>query len=89
MSRRTLTRLARRALAIAALATIAASGTPTAVIDWVAAHDKVDVPYVRDCKGILRHPDECPSPTSGSQSLGRRSGINLIPYGDGDDSSTH
>ncbi|MEW6476223.1 MAG: hypothetical protein AB1679_28525 [Actinomycetota bacterium] len=60
MSRRNLTRLGRRALAIAALAAVAASGTPTAVIDWVAAHDKVDVPYVRDCRGILRHPEECP-----------------------------
>jgi hypothetical protein len=60
MSRRKLTRLGRRALAIAALAAVAASGTPTAVIDWVAAHDMVDVPYVRDCRGILRHPEECP-----------------------------
>jgi hypothetical protein len=54
-------RLARRAaLAVAALAVVAASGTPTTVIDWVAAHDMVDVPYVRDCHGILRHPEECP-----------------------------
>lgn len=60
MSRRKLTRLGRRALAIAALAVVAASGTPTTVIDWVAAHDMVDVPYVRDCHGILRHPQECP-----------------------------
>lgn len=60
MSRRKLTRLARRALAVAALAAIAASGAPTAAIDWVAAHDMVDVPYVRDCQGILRHPGECP-----------------------------
>jgi hypothetical protein len=61
MSRRNLTRLARRALAVAALAAVAtASGVPTAAIDWVAAHDMVDVPYVRDCKGILRHPEECP-----------------------------
>ena len=60
MSRRNLTRLARRALAVAALAAVAASGTPTTVIDWVAAHDMIDVPYVRDCHGILRHPEECP-----------------------------
>jgi hypothetical protein len=54
-------RLARRAaLTIAALAVVAASGTPTTVIDWVAAHDRIDVPYVRDCRGILRHPKECP-----------------------------
>ena len=61
MSRRNLTRLARRALAVAALAAVAASGTLTTVIDWVAAHDMIDVPYVRDCHGILRHPEECPS----------------------------
>jgi hypothetical protein len=55
-------RLARRAVAIAALAAVAiGSGTTTTVIDWVAAHDMVDVPYVRDCQGILRHPEECPS----------------------------
>ncbi|HYH50357.1 MAG TPA: hypothetical protein VEG38_12500 [Acidimicrobiia bacterium] len=59
MFRSKFTRLARRALAVAALAAVAASGTPTAVVDWVAAHDNVDVPYVRDCKGILRHPEEC------------------------------
>ena len=56
-------RLARRAaLAVAAVAVVVASGTPTTVIDWVAAHDMVDVPYVRDCRGILRHPEECPPP---------------------------
>jgi hypothetical protein len=55
-------RLARRiALAVAALAVVVASGTPTTVVDWVAAHDGIDVPYVRDCKGILRHPEECPT----------------------------
>ncbi len=54
------TRLARRAaLVFAALAVVVASGTQTTVIDWVAAHDMVDVPYVRDCHGILRHPQEC------------------------------
>ena len=53
-------RLARRAaLAVAAAAVVVASGTPTTVIDWVAAHDRIDVPYVRDCHGILRHPEEC------------------------------
>jgi hypothetical protein len=56
-------RLARRAvLVVAAVAMAVASGTPTTVIDWVAAHDMVDVPYVRDCHGILRHPEECPPP---------------------------
>ena len=56
-------RLARRAaLAVAAVAVVVASGTATTVIDWVAAHDMVDVPYVRDCHGILRHPEECPPP---------------------------
>jgi hypothetical protein len=56
-------RLARRAaLAVAAAALVVASGTPTTLIDWVAAHDMVDVPYVRDCHGILRHPEECPPP---------------------------
>jgi tetrahydromethanopterin S-methyltransferase subunit C len=53
--------VARRALAIAALAAVAVgSGTTTTVVDWVAAHDMIDVPYVRDCQGILRHPEECP-----------------------------
>lgn len=62
MSPRMPSRLVRRAaLAAAALAALAATGTPTTVIDWVAAHDMVDVPYVRDCHGILRHPEECPS----------------------------
>jgi hypothetical protein len=60
MPRTNLTRLARRALAVAALAAVAVgSGTTTTVVDWVAAHDMVDIPYVRDCRGILRHPDEC------------------------------
>ena len=55
-------RLTRRAaLAVAAVAAVVASGTPTTVIDWVAAHDMVDVPYVRDCHGILRRPGECPT----------------------------
>ena len=65
MSPRMRTRLVRRAaLAAAALAALVASGTPTTVIDWVAAHDMVDVPYVRDCHGILRHPEECQPPTA-------------------------
>jgi hypothetical protein len=62
MSRRNLTRLARRTVAVAVLAVAAVgSGATTAVVDWVAAHDMVDVPYVRDCKGILRHTEECPA----------------------------
>jgi hypothetical protein len=62
MSRTNLTRLTRRALAVAVLAAAAiGSGTTTAVVDWVAAHDMIDVPYVRDCRGILRQPEECPS----------------------------
>ena len=62
MSRTNLTRLTRRVVAVAVLAAAAVgTGTTTAVVDWVAAHDMIDVPYVRDCRGILRHPDECPS----------------------------
>jgi hypothetical protein len=64
MSRRNLTRLARRALAVAALAVAAlatVSGVPPTVARWAeSADDRVDVPYVRDCKGIFRHPEECP-----------------------------
>jgi len=60
MSPRMRTPLVRRvALVAAALAALVVSGTPTTAIDWVAAHDMVDVPYVRDCHGILRHPEEC------------------------------
>ena len=65
-------RLTRRAaLAVAAVAAVVASGTPTTVIDWVAAHDMVDVPYVRDCHGILRRPGECPARAE----LGRTSAL--------------
>lgn len=63
MSRRGATKLARPIVAIAALAALAAVTAPdatTAVVDWVAAHDMVDIPYVRDCHGILRRPEECP-----------------------------
>ena len=70
MSWSNLTRLTRRAVAVAVLTAAAVgSGTATVVVDWVAAHDMVDVPYVRDCRGILRHPNECPSrPESGQTS---------------------
>jgi hypothetical protein len=71
MSRRNLIRLARHGLAIAALAAVATSGMPTRVIDWVAANDGIDVPYVRDCRGILRHPQECPRPAEAHTAEGR------------------
>ena len=54
-----MTRVAWRAAAVACLALIAYPPGTTAVVDWVAAHDRIDVPYVRDCHGILRHPEEC------------------------------
>ena len=31
---------------------------------WAANHDMVDIPYVRDCHGIFRHPQECPGATA-------------------------
>lgn len=47
-------------MALMALAAAAYPPGATAVVDWVAAHDRIDVPYVRDCRGILRRPAECP-----------------------------
>jgi hypothetical protein len=59
MSRRKATKLARRIVAVTALAVLAFPAGATSVVRWVADHDMVDVPYVRDCHGIYRHPDEC------------------------------
>lgn len=66
-----MTELARRIVSVAALAALAwgFGGAPrygwppgtTAVVHWVADHDMVDVPYVRDCHGLYRRPAECPS----------------------------
>ena len=77
MSNRKASVLARRAVAVAAMAMLAwgLGGVPrnewppgaTAAVRWVADHDMVDVPYVRDCHGIFRHPQECP----GSQAARR------------------
>jgi len=53
--------LARRMAAVAALAVLAYPPGTTAVVHWVADHDMVDVPYVRDCHGLYRRPAECPS----------------------------
>ena len=61
MSTTGVTRLARRLVAVAALAALAYPPGTTAVVHWVADHDMVDVPYVRDCHGIYRRPAECPS----------------------------
>ena len=64
MSRaRVLTKLAWRVVAVAALALIAYPPGSTAIVNWVAAHDHVDVPYVRDCHGIFRRPVEGPGAT--------------------------
>lgn len=53
--------VARRIVAVAALAVFAYPPGTTAVVHWVADHDMVDVPYVRDCHGLYRRPAECPS----------------------------
>jgi hypothetical protein len=53
-------RVAWRVVAVAGLAVIASPPGTTAVVDWVAAHDRIDVPYVRDCHGLFRRPEECP-----------------------------
>jgi hypothetical protein len=55
------TKLARRIAAVAVLAVLAYPPATTAVVHWVADHDMVDVPYVRDCHGLYRRPAECPS----------------------------
>jgi hypothetical protein len=64
MSRaRGITRVAWRVVAVAGLVLIAHPPGTTAVVDWVAAHDRIDVPYVRDCHGVFRRPEECPGGT--------------------------
>lgn len=55
-----LTRVAWRVVAVACVALVVYHPRTTAVVDWVAAHDRIDVPYVRDCHGIFRRPEECP-----------------------------
>jgi hypothetical protein len=60
MSRKKASVLARRMVAVAAMATLAFPPGATATVRWIADHDMVDVPYVRDCHGIFRHPQECP-----------------------------
>jgi hypothetical protein len=67
MSRKQASVLARRAVAVMAMAVLAFPPEATAAVRWVADHDMVDVPYVRDCHGIFRHPQECP----GSQAARR------------------
>ena len=61
MSGTGVTKLARRIVVVAALAALASPPGTTAVVHWVAEHDMVDVPYVRDCHGLYRRPAECPS----------------------------
>ena len=64
MSRaRGVTKVVWRVVAVAGMALIAYPPGSTAVVDWVAAHDRIDVPYVRDCHGIFRRPVECPGAT--------------------------
>jgi hypothetical protein len=53
--------LTRRIVAVVAMAALAYPPGATSVMRWAADHDMVDVPWVRDCHGIYRHPDECPS----------------------------
>ena len=72
MSRTQATRLARRIVAVLALAALAWPPGATAAVRWVADHDMVDVPYVRDCHGIFRHPSECPGAAQGKSSAARR-----------------
>ena len=54
-------KLAWRAVAVVALAALAFPPGTTAVVHWVAEHDMVDVPWVRDCHGLYRRVEECPS----------------------------
>jgi hypothetical protein len=59
MPRKKVTMLARRIVALAAIAVLAYPPGASATVRWVADHDMVDIPYVRDCRGIYRHPVEC------------------------------
>jgi hypothetical protein len=72
MSRTLVTRLARRIVALVAMAVLAWPPGATAMVRWVADHDMVDVPYVRDCHGIFRHPDECPAAVVARAAAARR-----------------
>jgi hypothetical protein len=66
MSRGTATKLARRLVAVAALAVLAYPPGTTTAVHWIAEHDMIDVPYVRDCHGLYRRTEECPAdPTAG------------------------
>jgi hypothetical protein len=53
------TKLARRIVAVGALVVLAYPAGATAMVRWVADHDMIDVPYVRDCHGIYPHHAEC------------------------------
>ena len=53
--------LARRVAAVVVMAALVYPPGAASALRWVADHDMIDVPYVRDCHGIYRHPDECPS----------------------------
>ena len=59
--------MAGRVVAVACLALIAYPPGTTAVVDWVAANDRIDVPYVRDCHGLFRRPQECPGAAQGPE----------------------
>ena len=52
-------RVTRRIVALATMAVLAYPVGTTATLRWVADHDNVDIPYVRDCHGLFRHPQEC------------------------------
>jgi hypothetical protein len=55
-------RSARRLVAVAAMAALVFPAGTTSVVHWIADHDMIDVPYVRDCHGLYRHPEECQAP---------------------------
>ncbi len=58
-TRRKLFRLTRWGVAAVAVVTLADPSGVARVATWAANHDMVDIPYVRDCHGIFRHPQEC------------------------------
>ena len=59
MRRPKVPRLVRWLVVAATVAALADPPATVAAATWVANHDMVDIPYVRDCHGIFRHPDEC------------------------------
>jgi hypothetical protein len=59
MPERKVPRLVRQAVAVAAVVALAFPPGTVAALTWLANHDMVDVPYVRDCHGLFRHPQEC------------------------------